>query len=196
VIPRMYFDTETTGLLNFRAPLHHPDQPRIVQYAAILLAPDWTELASVNLLRKPNGWEIPAGASAVHGITTPKASAYGCELLTILACFQAFCNSAVQLVAHNMDFDLKVIGIEAAREKLTLDISDKKIFCTMLGSMNICKLPGRHGQYKWPKLSEAYNIFFGEELQGAHDALVDVRACARVHRHMIENKLIEDVKLH
>lgn len=33
---------------------------------------------------------------------------------------------------------------------------------------------------KAPKLAECVKHFFGEDLAGAHDALVDVRACARV----------------
>lgn len=38
---------------------------------------------------------------------------------------------------------------------------------------------------KPPKLEECIRHFFDEALEGAHDALVDVRACARVHRHLI-----------
>jgi DNA polymerase III subunit epsilon len=37
---------------------------------------------------------------------------------------------------------------------------------------------------KPPKLAEVILFLFGEELQGAHDAMVDVRATARVHFHL------------
>jgi DNA polymerase-3 subunit epsilon len=37
---------------------------------------------------------------------------------------------------------------------------------------------------KAPKLEECIHHFFGETLAGAHDALVDVRACARVYFHL------------
>ena len=34
---------------------------------------------------------------------------------------------------------------------------------------------------KPPKLEECMKHFFGEEFPGAHDAMVDTRACARVY---------------
>jgi DNA polymerase-3 subunit epsilon len=44
---------------------------------------------------------------------------------------------------------------------------------------------------KPPKLSECIQFFFNEELVGAHDALVDVRACVRVFRHLMGNAVEE-----
>jgi len=37
---------------------------------------------------------------------------------------------------------------------------------------------------KPPKLEECIRHFFNEELDGAHDAMVDVRACRRVYFHL------------
>jgi len=45
----------------------------------------------------------------------------------------------------------------------------------------ICKIPGKYNDYKWPKLAEAYRHLFNEEIKDAHDALADVRACARIY---------------
>lgn len=53
----------------------------------------------------------------------------------------------------------------------------KKLPCPMLVSTPILKLPGRFGKdYKWPKVQEAYDYFFGktdyiEKHRGADDAL-------------------------
>jgi len=52
------------------------------------------------------------------------------------------------------------------------------------------RIPGKFKDFKWPKLIESYQFLFNESFDGAHDALADVRACARVHRHLIENNLI------
>jgi DNA polymerase III subunit epsilon len=46
---------------------------------------------------------------------------------------------------------------------------------------DICCLPSPWGKgYKWPKLHEAHRHCFGKEFEDAHDALADVRACAKV----------------
>lgn len=52
----------------------------------------------------------------------------------------------------------------------------KKLACPMKLSTNVCKLPSRNGfGYKWPKVQEAYDFFFGktdyiEKHRGADDA--------------------------
>jgi DNA polymerase III epsilon subunit-like protein len=51
----------------------------------------------------------------------------------------------------------------------------------MKATTSICKLPGKYGDYKWPKLQESHLHFFGKEFEGAHDAMADVRACAAVY---------------
>jgi DNA polymerase-3 subunit epsilon len=43
---------------------------------------------------------------------------------------------------------------------------------------------------KQAKLSECITHFFNEDLTGAHDALVDVRACARVFFHLKNMELV------
>ena len=50
----------------------------------------------------------------------------------------------------------------------------KKLPCPMKISTNICKIPGPYG-YKWPKVQEAFDHFFGktdyvEQHRGADDA--------------------------
>ena len=52
----------------------------------------------------------------------------------------------------------------------------KDLPCPMLLSTSICKLPGKRGGYKWPKVEEAYRFFFGktdyvEQHRGADDAM-------------------------
>ena len=42
-----------------------------------------------------------------------------------------------------------------------------------------------HGP-KMPKLEEAIWHFFQEKLEGAHDALVDAKACGRLYFHLVK----------
>lgn len=181
---RLVYDTETTGFLN---PL---DPPHIVQLAAILVDDELGEISSMNVIVKPTDWTVPQAASDVHGITTEKALAFGIPLQVALATFSQFCLVAEQAVAHNGDYDRQVIHGELVRLNKLNRLAEMDHFCTMKATTHICKIPDKRGRNKWPKLQEAHVHFFGEEFESAHDALADVRACWRVHKHLIDNNLI------
>lgn len=48
----------------------------------------------------------------------------------------------------------------------------------MESSTNFCAIPSNWG-LKWPTLTELHTKLFKEGFDGAHDALDDVKACAR-----------------
>lgn len=190
----LFFDTETTG---FVSPLHPQSdcQPHLVQLAFILTDENTIERACVNMIIRPDGWEIPKQASDVHGITTEIALKYGVPLKNAVSVFCHHVQIADQLVAHNIQFDVKVIecalwqvGAGASSEAFR----QKPQFCTMEASRDAIKLPatqrmiaaGRTG-YKSPKVAEAWKFYTGEDLEGAHDALVDVRACSLVYDNLM-----------
>ena len=67
----------------------------------------------------------------------------------------------------------------------------KSLFCTMEAATPIVNLPPTERMVaagitkpKPPKLEECIRHFFDESLEGAHDALIDVRACSRVFFHL------------
>lgn len=181
---KLFFDTETSGLVNWKLPDTHPSQPSLVQLGLILTEDDGTIRRTLGIIFKCD--EIPIEASNVHGITTTISQVYGVkwndsqkwELADMF-------HNADEIIAHNYKFDKVVIN------KFLEGIGvcdDSKSFCTMLSSTDICKLPHKgpkrwpgQGAYKWPKCSEAYEHFFNEKLEGAHDALTDVRACMRIY---------------
>lgn len=184
---KLFFDTETTGKANFKAPPNHPSQPHIVQLAAILFTDEAEEVGSLNAIIKPEGWLIPAEAAAIHGITTEKALACGIPAMSALAVFSNFLHYADLLCAHNIDFDLLVTQVALIRlpgngaQKCFDKLDNIETFCTMHATTLLCKLPGNYGDYKWPKLTEAHKHLFGTDVEGAHDAMADVRACARIY---------------
>lgn len=183
----LFFDCETTGLPNFNERARHPSQPHIVQLAAMLMADDGTELESHNVIIKPDGWEIPAEVSAIHGITNSIAQC-GIPEKTASELLLAMVKKAALIVAHNITFDKFIARIAMRRYELITDADDlwwKQLptFCTMHATTNLCKLQGSFaGKFKRPKLQEAYQHAFGEKFDGAHYALADVRACARIYR--------------
>lgn len=187
------FDTETTGLPDFRARSDAPQQPHLVQFAAVLLDDDWTERACVSLIVQPNGWTIPAEVAAIHGITTEIATLYGVPEAHVVSIYHALQERASMLVAHNISFDLRIMRIAMMRSNWTREhieaMEGASSFCTMKAATPILNLPPTEKMRaagftkpKPPKLEECIRHFFGEDLAGAHDALVDVRACVRVYR--------------
>lgn len=181
---RFVFDAETTGVLNKNLPLEHPEQPRVVQLAGIMVNSHWQELNSFSFVVKPDGFEVPEEAVKIHGITTDMANLLGLPLLTVLSVFNNMVHQAHEVWAFNAHYDVSVLRGEFLRLNRPYAMDARAARCAMLECKDILKLPGPYG-YKWPKLSEAYAYFFnGAEIDKAHDALADVRATAKVMQAM------------
>ncbi len=186
----LFYDTETTGFPDDYADVDAPSQPHCVQLAAILTGDDGEEVSSINLIVKPDGWSIPASSSRIHGITTEAALRYGIREVVAAGVFYDMACQADTVIAHNEKFDRKIIRTMFARARPQW-LFNNDAFCTMEEASPIVNLPPTERMIaagmdkpKPPKLDECYRFFFNEELVGAHDALVDVRACARVYRHL------------
>ena len=179
---QLFFDTETTGLpANYRAPATDFDNwPRLVQVAWLLADDKGTEVESARYLIKPQGFTIPAEVTAIHGITTAMALQSGVDLKIVLAAMAPTIAKASVLVAHNMKFDEMILGAEFLRVGYPNMVEAKDRLCMMKAATAYCQLPGPCG-YKWPNLQELHTKLFGKGFKGAHDALVDVRACWRCY---------------
>lgn len=176
----LFFDTETTGVpRNYKAPLTDFDNwPRLVQLAYQAYDDKGKLIADGDVIIKPEGWTIPAEASAIHGITQEQAEKEGLSLNSVLHDFRDMIEGAKYLVAHNMGFDECIVGSEFLRAGMPNLIQEKNRLCTMLATVDFCALPGRYG-FKWPKLSELHRKLFNEDFSGAHNAAVDIEATAK-----------------
>lgn len=189
----IFFDSETTSLPDFKAPSDHPGQPYLVQLAALLTEDDGTEIASLSAIVTPHGYtEMPPPAFAAHGISYDDALRKGCGLSAVMAMFLEMAARATKRVAHNVPFDDKLIKIASCRTGMVDTcralIEAQPNYCTLKAATPICNLPptdrmlaAGFNKPKSPQLGEAYKHFFNEDLVGAHDALVDVRACKRIY---------------
>lgn len=191
-MPALFFDTETTGKLDRKRPPEDPAQPDLVQLAAILTDDALTEIASVSCIVYPTYWKIPEEAAKIHGIPQDKAEQFGLSLPTALEVFLEFADMADRFVAHNIEFDVAIMRRALARlKKDSKPFEGKELRCTMRAAKPLLKLPNRNpyiqDAYKFPKLEEVHNHFFGEGIDGAHDALVDVRATIRVYGKLCEH---------
>lgn len=190
----LFFDTETTGFFQDRLPVDHPDQPYIVQLAAQLCEDDGAPLAGFCFIVDPgigNGVDIPERAAQVHGITNERAVQFGMSAEFALSAFTHLYQRADLVCAHNIKFDRGVIEAAISRHYKKVMPLRKPLFCTMEAATPIINLPPTEkmkavgfDKPKPPKLEECIRHFFGEELDGAHDAMVDVTACRRVYLHL------------
>lgn len=196
----LFFDTETTRLpVNFYEPYTNTENwPRLVQLAWITEDTDTKEKKENDLIIRPEGFTIPEEAAKIHNITTEFAERDGVDLRAAFSDFVQDMLLADLLVAHNIEFDKKVICSEIHRttrkiivennllcecldfmpafECLINRFINKRSVCTMKLGTNYTKIKTAGGDYKWPKLIELYRHFFGKDFEGQHDALDDIRA--------------------
>ena len=195
-MPTLIFDTETTGLPSRGAPLDHASQPHLVQLAAVLLDDDGVERACVSLIVRP-AIPIPPDAAKIHGISEELAARVGVPPAVAVGVWSNLARRADLLVAHNIAFDIGLMATAWLRTSgRTVDAWQEaygghRQFCTMKAATPVVNLPPTErmvaagfNRPKPPKLEECIRHFFDEDLAGAHDALVDVRACARVFNHL------------
>ena len=194
-----FYDTETTGLPDFKAPSEAAHQPHIVQLAALLVDLDTRQtIQSMDVIVRPHGWTIPDEVAAVHGITTEHAADVGIPERLAVEMFMDLWNNRNR-VAHNEQFDARILRIALMRHqgnifhspsgKSVPDIwKEGRAECTARMATPICALPptdkmkavGRF-HHKTPNLGEAYRHFTGNDLQNAHSAMADVLACRDVY---------------
>lgn len=188
----LFFDTETTGLpLRRDAPLDDlGNWPRLVELAFILEDGTGRVVSDYSKLIRPEGYTIPESASRIHGITTERALVEGIPIVEAIREFRMALERATTLIAHNLEYDEKVLGAELLRLKLDpAPLEARRRICTMKGSTDYCRIPGSYG-YKWPSLQELHTRLFGEGFDGAHGALADVEACMRCYGELKRLRVI------
>ncbi len=187
----LFFDTETTGLpKDWKAPVSRTsDWPRLVQIAWFVTDNSGNVLKEREYIICPSDFTIPTDASKIHGITTELAKRKGLSLDVVLEELNSHISDADIIVAHNMNFDEKIIGAEFYRKNINSTLFDKKRICTMEQATKYCAIPSDYG-FKWPTLSELYLKLFAETFNEAHNALNDIRATIKCFWKLVEKGII------
>lgn len=163
-------DCETTGTT--------PGADEIVSLAVVRLDPDGLELARYATLVRPS-CSIPAGATAVHGISDTDV-AESPRFADIAPALLALLEGAV-FVAHNASFDLAML--QHALEDIGVHYRPAGVACTLDAFRLLEPLAPDHRL-------ESICARRGIVLEDAHDALADVLATAALLRVLL---LDEDV---
>lgn len=179
----LFFDVETTGKADMRRAASVAQQPRIVELGALLTTSTGTEIESFNCILQMDGIRIPKEATDIHGITDEIAAAKGVPRRQAMSKLAALSRNAGLVVGYNIDFDSFLVEIEVHHLGRGFAPVCLPTFCAMRASTPICKIPSPYyeGQFKWPKLEEAYRIICKKELSNAHSALADTRASSEIY---------------
>lgn len=181
----LIFDTETQGLpprgSDYKT--DYAKYPFIASIAWQVYDNDKFLYEQYNYI-KPDGWEMSPGAAKVNGLTTEMLLEKGMDALCVLRHFVVDCQKADRIVAHNINFDMPIVKANLLKlgtplESITEQLHIDKRYDTMIEAMTPM------GVSKWPKLIEAYQHFFNEGFEGAHDALGDVKATYRLYNKLI-----------
>ena len=199
-LPRhlLFVDTETTGKIlygsGYNVDLNRLERGcHLVQLSWELVdtQSEWQAVVVQDFVVHPGSLysEMPTEAHAVHGISYDHACTEGTDMYSVLS--GPFLNALMRcdaLVAHNASFDIKVILSSAYRSGLYEQIHDvlsvKDILCTKNNLRAFCDARDRRGRRKAPRLGELYHKVFGRDMENAHNALYDVKACIDVVREL------------
>ena len=193
----LFFDTETTNFLNGKLDYNHPDQARVVQLGALLVddqAEGYPETMRLDVVLDV-GPEVnfSEGAVKIHGVTKEFSRTFGVNENAAYDIFLNMLEVADLAVAHNSDFDVKMIRYQMQR--LSGDdkfdpFAGRNIYCTMKALAPILKLPpkGRNPGYGWPNLTEACRIALDREPTNAHNAIGDVIDCRDLFFWMLSQR--------
>ena len=167
------FDLETTGI--------DIETSRIVSAHVGVLDASGTLVERRDWLADP-GIEIPAGATAVHGISTERARAEGRpaaevvgEIIATLA--DLFCRG-IAVTIYNAAYDLSLLNREALRYGIAPLVTPAPIIDPLV----LDKAVDRYRKGK--RTLTAAAEFYGVSLLDAHDAAADAVAAGRVAQAM------------
>jgi DNA polymerase III subunit epsilon len=168
------FDLETTGVDVRTA--------RVVTAYVGVLDASGAVVSSQSWMADP-GIEIPAGAAAVHGITTERARADGrpaAEVVAeVLAELRSVLERGLPIVVYNAPYDLTLLAHEAARHGLEPIVAPSPVIDPLV----IDKAVDRYRRGK--RTLEAACAHYGVLLDGAHDASIDAIAAGHVARAIV-----------
>jgi DNA polymerase-3 subunit epsilon len=189
----LVFDVESTGLL--RPGLSVWDQPSIVEIAAAIFDDQDIEVAGFHAIVRPTRASIEPEAEAVHGISEARAHRVGVPIEGPLVLFQTLVEKATEIVAFGMEFDRKLIAAEIERAGGSgrwWTAAGSRLKCCMERATDLCRLPGKFGDWKFPTLEQAHaklipdwngnRGIYQEPWKSSHRALDDVEATLRVWR--------------
>jgi DNA polymerase III epsilon subunit-like protein len=181
----IFFDTECNGWQK------GPMSTRVIQLAWQVADLNTGQLIKrENHLIRPDRWVIRNKFCTDLGFSTENNYRNGKPMPQVIDSFLRDYETCVLIVAHNLTFDLRVLGAEMELYKKK---AAKKIhrLCTMKTTKELVKATNKKGQKKDPSLKELSQYLFNRDVQGAHDADADVTALRVIFFELLNRKIID-----
>jgi len=168
-----FFDTETTGLIK-NSVVALNKQPYISQFYSLTCNEQGEKLYDLDL------WANPPVDISPEVFKVTKVSK---DMLADKPPFKEIAQAIKDniegsslVVAHNATFDVAMINNEMRR--LGLTVSWPRVICTVEET--------EHLKGHRLKLSDLYELLFGEKFANAHDAKADVEALAKCYFELVK----------
>ncbi len=163
------FDLETTGV--------DVENDRIVTAHVGVLDADGHVVDARDWLADP-GVEIPAGAAAIHGISTERARAEGAPAPRVVAevveALSALFAAGIPVVAYNAPFDFSMLKNEAVRHGVAPIHAPSPVIDPLVVDKTFDRY--RRGKRTLSVVAEHYAV----PLDAAHEACADAVAAGRL----------------
>ena len=204
----MVFDVETTGLIPKKDPKLQieptlKEYPYITQLSFVLYNKNKRTIEEKfnHYINIPNDIIINTNITELTGVTREKCDK-GMDIVDALSRFYNCYMKCQKVIAHNYDFDTKMIKVELQRNRTRImdnapycinifniiyeSICGIENYCTMKAGINICSIMtnstnGRKPYKKWPRLVELYEKLFNSTPENLHNSMVDVMVCLRCY---------------
>ncbi len=186
----VFLDTETSGLPMFQGTgkRKFPDFKDVDKYNTCrLVSICWITYHNDNIIEqayyviKPNNFIISKESEAIHKISQEEAEKTGTDITKVLKQLYNTLDKCSNIIGHNIEFDINVLLSECYRlkdNKMIKCLQSKHTICTMLKGREFMK------SRKNPKLSELYRYLYNDEIENAHNAMVDTIICYKCFQKM------------
>lgn len=170
------FDVETTGI---NANVNHIIQLSLIKFDS----ETFEEIDSRNWYILPKGpFTIEKGAYEVHHLTKEFIQEHGVTLDSVFPELQSFIKGCDMLSYNGNRFDVGFLYHDLEEYGLSLDYDCKYYDAYAIETERNSR-----------KLAAVYKKYTGKDMEGAHDALCDVRATVEVFKHQV-NESVEDIE--
>lgn len=213
----LIFDTETSGLWpksdNENNKLEYPF---IVQLSFIVFDLDENKIVEKynKYIQQNESMDFNSQAFKINNITKEMCD-NGVHIVEALNQFYTYYMNVKHIIAHNLDFDKKMIQLEILRNYESLNTKEcfgiqvlfndtfnelwkLKAHCTMIMGKHITNITikGRHGPFKkMPKLIELYKKLFNETPKNLHNSLIDCVVCLKCFVKIQYDKTLDNDEL-